>query len=252
MEFAPLLAAGLTRGEAKVYRALLRTGASTTGPLVAEAKVSRSKIYEILERLSEKGLVSRALKNNTKTFSPTKPSRFIDFLKRKEQEIQNQTKEMQKVLPQLEDEYQKKNITQEAEVFVGLEGLRHAREKYLSELKKGETIYFLGVPESAYEHLEAYYEEWNNRRIKKGIISYTLFTPNAREHPYVKEKKKQKHTFIKFFPPLTQSHAWTEIYPQAVVIATNYKKPMSIVVNNFYVAESYRQYFKLLWDIAKK
>ena len=54
---------GLTEGEAKVYTALLGTGSSTVGPIVKASGVASSNIYDILERLIEKGLVSFIIKS---------------------------------------------------------------------------------------------------------------------------------------------------------------------------------------------
>ena len=42
---------GLSEGETKVYLALLRLGATKTGALAANAGVSSSKVYKILDRL---------------------------------------------------------------------------------------------------------------------------------------------------------------------------------------------------------
>lgn len=46
---------GLTKSEIKVYLALLELGQSTTGPVVDKAEIASSKIYEILEKLVNKG-----------------------------------------------------------------------------------------------------------------------------------------------------------------------------------------------------
>ena len=51
MEISLLKEVGLTEGEAKVYLALLELGASTSGPIVKKSRVSRSIIYNILEKL---------------------------------------------------------------------------------------------------------------------------------------------------------------------------------------------------------
>ena len=61
-----LIRIGLTDGEAKTYLALLKTGSSSVGPIVKEAKVAYSNIYDILDRLLEKGLISFILKEKTK------------------------------------------------------------------------------------------------------------------------------------------------------------------------------------------
>ena len=58
---------GLTKGESKVYLALLRIGKSNIGPIIKEAKVSNSKVYDILDRLAQKGLVGVAIEKVTYT-----------------------------------------------------------------------------------------------------------------------------------------------------------------------------------------
>ena len=49
---------GLTDGESKVYVALLQLQTATKSAIVKESSVSSSKVYEILDRLLAKGLVS--------------------------------------------------------------------------------------------------------------------------------------------------------------------------------------------------
>ena len=62
---------GLTKGEISVYKALIKLGSSTAGPIIKEAKISPSKIYNIIERLLEKGLV----------FSGVSPDgRLVEFI----------------------------------------------------------------------------------------------------------------------------------------------------------------------------
>ena len=150
----------------------------------------------------------------------------------------------------MEQEYDLQHLQQDAEVFEGLDGLKNIREKYINSMKKGDKIFFIGVPSSAYDNLEAYYKDWNLKRIKKGIDSFTLFAHEARNHPYVKEKFVHKHTFTRFLPKNMELYSWMEIYQDTIVIAINYKKSLSIVITNKYIAETYRQYFNLLWKTS--
>lgn len=252
MNTEPLSRIGLTPGEIKVYLALLHLGTTTAGPIAKEARVARSKLYDILDRLAKKGVASHVVKNGTRLFSAADPERFTDFLRKKEEDLHAQQAAIRSIMPQLQQEYDLQQVKQEAQVFEGLEGLKNAREYQLKRMKRGDAIRFFGVPGSAYHHMEAYYEDWNSRRIAKGINSYTLFTDEARNHPYVKEKSKHKLTHIRFLPAGVLTHAWTEIYGDCVVIAINHKKPFSIVINNKYVAESYEQYFRLLWQAGNE
>lgn len=253
MNIEPLQKAGLTPGEIKVYLALLTIGETTSGPIAKEARVARSKLYDILDRLSAKGLVSHSIKNGTKHFYVDEPERFLDFLKRKEEEIKEQEKQIARILPELQNKYNLKEIHQEAKVFEGLQGLKNVRERYLKIMKeKNEPIYFFIVPESALETMELYYRDWNSRRIKEGVESYTIMTENSKKSHYVKEKLKQKKTWVKFLSKEEETYSWVEIYGDVVVIAINYGKPMSIVIKNKYIAQSYKNQFNILWKIAKK
>ena len=52
---------GLSEREARVYQALLHIGPSTITRIVNETAIPSSKIYDVLERLEHKGLVSYIL-----------------------------------------------------------------------------------------------------------------------------------------------------------------------------------------------
>ena len=56
---------GLTKGEIKVYLTLLKLRETTTGKIIEEAQISSGKIYEILDKLIKKGLVSYIIKDKT-------------------------------------------------------------------------------------------------------------------------------------------------------------------------------------------
>ena len=49
---------GLTRAEQEVYLALLRLGPSSVTPIKKQIRISASKLYEYLEKLARKGLVT--------------------------------------------------------------------------------------------------------------------------------------------------------------------------------------------------
>ncbi len=101
-EMFNLLKIGLTEGEAKVYLALSELGSSTVGPIVKKSHVAYSNIYDILNRLIDKGIVSFIIKNKTKYFRAAPPANLIDFLDKKEKQISEQKQSLQKILTDLE------------------------------------------------------------------------------------------------------------------------------------------------------
>src|SRR3989344_1358045 len=151
-EYYELLKVGLTDGKSKVYLALSELGSSTVGPVVKKSGIAYSNIYDVLDRLIKKGIVSFVIKSKTKYFQAATPKNLLIYLENKAKEISAQKDDLKKILPQLE-KLQESVKSQEAEVFIGKKGLRTAYEKMLKgKTKKDEVLYF-------YFHSQEYAEE---------------------------------------------------------------------------------------------
>ena len=57
MDIQPLEELGLTTNEAKAYIQLLKTGPVTAGNLAKKTDIHRSRVYEALERMVNKGII---------------------------------------------------------------------------------------------------------------------------------------------------------------------------------------------------
>ncbi|MBS3167954.1 hypothetical protein J4216_02435 [Candidatus Woesearchaeota archaeon] len=251
METKILEEIGLTPGEIKVYLALIGLGETTTGPIVDEARVSISKVYSILERLSKKGLVSHVVKNNVKYFKAADPNRLLIYLQEKEEHLKKQEQELKKFIPELELK-QNSAVTQEtAQVFDELRGIQTARERTLKIMKKGDEMWIIGIARTPYDKLTAYFKDYHERRFRKGIKCKYLYNEYAK-NPFGQEASKFPLSEVKYMPEEMITHAWMEIYADTVTIGINFKKTFSIVIQNQDVADSFRNYAKLLWSIAKK
>ncbi|MFA6461798.1 MAG: helix-turn-helix domain-containing protein [Candidatus Woesearchaeota archaeon] len=250
MEKEYLKEIGLTEGEIKVYLALLQLGSSSSGKIAKEAGVSRSKLYEISEKLIRKGLVSHYERNNVSYFTAAPPQRIIDFIGNKEKKLEEQKVQFEKMLPYFEGLIGKRETVKEAQVFEGTEGIKNIRETALKETKPKENFYFFGNPASGHENILGYWDDWNQRRIKKKITSWTIYNQDAQE--YGERRKKQPFTKVKYLPQKGNTHAWIEIYGDTIAIAMKHETPMSIVIHNKNVAESFKTYFKILWDVSSE
>ena len=248
MEERRLKDIGFTEGEEKVYLALLRLGSSSSGRIAKEAGVSRSKLYEILEKLGRKGLVSHYKRNNISYFQAAHPRRILDFMEKREQELKIQHRSFEKAIPFFEGLIGQKELTKEAEVYEGMEGIKNVRETALKDMKPGSIMYYFGVPASAYEHMKGYWDDWNARRVKKKIYAWILYNQDAKTFGEI--RRKMPFTKVKYFPKVGPSNAWIEIYGDRVAIAMKYQTPMSIVIDNKLVAESFKTYFNIFWDVA--
>ena len=62
MEYKILEKLGLTETESKIYMILLRLGSTHVTPVIKKAELHRATVYDVLDRLIEKGLVSYIIK----------------------------------------------------------------------------------------------------------------------------------------------------------------------------------------------
>jgi len=238
---------GLTKGESKVYLALLRIGKSRVGSIIKEAKVSNSKVYDILDRLAEKGLVGVAIEKGAKTFTAMHPNRLQEFIKLKEQELQTEKKSLAQALPQLQELYASAEKPLPAEILEGTRGIKTFCELWLKNLKHGEEIYILGAPKEA-EILIAYLTEWHERRVKKKVLAKILYNEQAKH--LAEKRKKMELTEVRYLPKEIKTDALIDISDEYVATLLFFPHPLCVVIRNKRIAASYKSYFSILWNQA--
>ena len=250
MDIKILKQIGLTDGEIKVYLALVGVGETTTGPLVKESGVSISKVYPILSRLSKKGLASYIKKGGVKYFKAADPGRLLVYLQEQQEDLKQQEKMLKQFIPQLMLKQQSVLTEETAQVFDGLRGIMTARERTLKIMKKGDEMWIVGVARTPYDRLISYFPEYHRRRIAKGIRCKYLYNECARK-PFGEKSASYKLSEVRYMPKGMITHASMEIYADTVTIGLNSKKSFSVVIQNQEVADSFRNYAKLLWSLAK-
>ena len=239
--------AGFTQNEVKTYLCLLKIGKATSYTIVKEAGISSGKIYETLDRLIERGLVSYVLINGKKHFQAADPERLLDYMKKKEYEIHGEIEAIARILPVLRQEKKPKEETN-AEIFEGISGIKTVYELMLRETEPNQTIFILGAPKEAGERLDAYFDNFNKRRIERNIQLKIILNHS---HPREKKLKLIKKTLVKVFPRNITTPSWINIFGDYVATFSLTDKPIVFLLQNKKTAESYRQYFQLMWKIAR-
>ncbi len=79
---------GLSKNEAKVYATLVQLGCTSVGKIAKVCKVYRPNVYDALERLKQKGLVTCIPTEGTKLFQAAEPTSLLNWLREKEGEVQ--------------------------------------------------------------------------------------------------------------------------------------------------------------------
>jgi len=241
---------GLTRGEIKVYLALNKLGESTIGPIGKESKVSKSKIYDILDKLIEKGLVGYIIKAGTKYFTANDPHMILGYLSKKEDELKDIKKEINEILPQLITQRASSSKKRIAEIYEGYEGMKAIREELTMNLKPGEDLLVLGAPRIANEKWEGWLLDFHRRRLQKKIGMRIIYNSDAKE--YGKIRSKWKLTKVRYMPNDMVNPNWIDIFSDAVLIAIILKEPITFVVRDKEFADSFKAFFEIMWKNSNK
>ncbi len=234
---------GLTKGEAKVYLALIELGSTTVGPLVKKSYVAYSNIYEILNRLIEKGLVSYIVKSRTKYFQAASPQCFSDYFKKKEQDLKLQKEDFSKILPRLLN-IQTSTSNESVEVFIGLKGLKTAYEKLFSGLEKNEENLFFYIHDKKYgDQADTFY--FNIHDLIKSYKNRGVSNEEGRKSEF--NKKVKYIRYVNFPIPGNM-----EVGGENMLIIS-WEKPVSaILIHSPSIAENFRKYFYEVWEKSKR
>ena len=242
---------GLTDSEAKVYLALLKIGEFTSkGAILKEARIAPSKVYHILDKLMDKGLVSTITKNNIKRFAAAPPERIKDYLAIKKQELAEEEKTAEQLLPRFQSLYQAFREKTTAEIFIGWQGLETVYSTVLTGLKKGEYAYVLGASQGVNpEKTKRFFLKYGVIAHRKGITVKTIFNATARQ--YVADMEKEANTTFnkKFLFKTTPVEIAVAKDVTAIVMLK--AEPIVILIRDKETAESFVTYFEELWKQAK-
>ncbi len=238
---------GLTNSEIKVYLALLKLGSSKKGPIVKEAGITSSKIYEVIDKLVEKGLASFVVKERVRYFNAAPPSRIKDYLSEKEAKLKKQEIEFGEFLPQLELMSKLTEKQNDAEIYRGWKGMQTVYNDLLESLKPKEHYFVFGASKGLdLDKVKSFYTRFNEKAQQKKLVANIIFNEQARGNiPNVGKTGR-----VKFLNQTTPAEIL--IYANKTAIVLLEKEPLVILVRGESISESFKQYFDVLWKIANR
>lgn len=239
MEIGILQETGLSLTEAKVYLALLDIGSGLAGEITKKSELNRTNVYDALERLITKGLVSYVISANRKVFEPVTPIKLKEILKERENKLDS-------IMKELEERYKSSKTKEEATIFKGKKGIKSIFEDILKEKKE---LFVYGAENKFAELLPAYQKDWNRDRAKLRISLRIIYNEKVKK---IKIAEKLKLTEMRFLPKDYDFPSTILIYGNKVVTIAWSELPVGFMIKSPEVVKSNNNFFKILWKIAKK
>ena len=225
---------GLSRSESIIYLSLIKLGDITVKEISKDTGFHRTNIYDILEQLKEKGLVSFSKKGKVLYYKSTNPQNLYNLLEEKKEILNDLMPDLEK-LNSLNKE--KINVS----VFKGKEGMKAVFNDMREEQKE---ILGLGIKGQLREYLPIYAKQFL-RDIKLNKVNYYGLYDK-------KENVSPIFTEVRLLPKNITIPVATHIYSNKVLITIWEPDLIAILIEAKEISETYKSHFNLLWNISKK
>jgi HTH-type transcriptional regulator, sugar sensing transcriptional regulator len=208
-------------------------GSSKVGEIVKESRVSYSKIYDVLERLGLKGLVSHKTINKIRYFQAVEPYRLYDYIERKEDDVRHQRqnsecKNIECIIPQL-SRFASMEKRSSYEIFIGEKAIRTAHEILLSNAQQGLRYFYP-------------YDDYHD--IASSLYLRGIRTKNFMNSLHFKEIPKDvTMRFVQFPLPGT-----IDIFNGKILIV-DWKSVIGISISSKEIASYFEKYFDSVWSV---
>ncbi len=223
---------GLTETESIIYYSVLKLGTCTVKDISKECGFHRTNIYDILEQLKEKGLVTFFKEGKTMKYRASDPHNLYSLLREKQEVLDN-------IFPEIKKLHKRTAEAIEVEVYKGDEGMKAS---FRDMLKEGKPLYAFGVKGQLREKLPVFAQQWLRDAKNKKLPYYAIYTENP--PPY--------YTDVRYVSQELSGPVATFIYGDKININIWEPTLTAIVIKSKLVAQMYKKHFDLLWKIAKK
>lgn len=234
---------GLTETEIKVYLALLSLGATSAGKVFYETGIHRKNLYDALNKLTSKGLVTYVKENKIKFFQAKNPENLLNYIEEQKLKIEEKKTEIQKLIPELKSKFNSLTPEIEAEIYRGEEGIK----TILRECLNYKEVLFIGATGDVENRLPYFWPNYNKKREKLKCNWKLLLVHESKDKSIIKSKYYE----YKVLPKILSGLNVIYIYGDYVANVLWLEKPLAFVTKHKTLADNYRKYFNYLWKNIK-
>jgi sugar-specific transcriptional regulator TrmB len=245
-----LASLGLSETEALMYLALVRHSPCFVAPLVQETQKHRQIVYNALEALQKRNLVTRSLRNGKYLYELNDPSRLMTIVEEQEEAAKT-------VIAAVKDQI--RSSGEQVETLRGIEGYKLAISGLLrSAEENGDYLILNSIAGEFLKITSSFRRNFIERlgRVKEsgGQIKVLTYTEHAKAH---REKELGKLFFgepfeVRVLTDMPTPPQTTWISGESVYTRNRLADPLIVHTKSPDLAGRYREYFHALWGRAEE
>jgi sugar-specific transcriptional regulator TrmB len=248
MDSTTLEKIGLTKNESITYLALARSGLIKTSEILQISGLNSGRIYDTLESLKHKGLVSESVIDGIKHFAASSPNQLKEYYLQRLNQLRNEEPIIEDAIRDLNKIRNTTIAESRSVIYTGLRGLRTAVDEAFEGVNNDEEILGMGVTSLKDDSINRFWANWQQKRITEKIVAKHLFSEKSDYYIKFKKMKYTESKILKGMTPVT-----VDIFGTKTVLIMNYKEPIScILIQDDNTVQSFRHFFFQLWKIARE
>lgn len=234
--------------ETLVYLTILELGSAKVNEIAKKAEINRTTVYDVLEGLVHKGLVSKYKKGQTTFFNVLDPKQLLTYLDREKEEkakiIAQQKKKVEEIIPELVSLQNIYTDKPKVQMFEGEKGMREAYEDTLSS--KDMILAYANV-ETMHKGLPNFFPEYYKRRAEKKIFIRAIIPVNELSIERSKHDREEMRE-TRFLPDKEMTFTpEVNLYNNKMLVAS-WAEKIAIIIESRELVELQKIVFGITWN----
>ncbi len=246
MDLSELKEVGLSDGQVKVFGAVLDLGNTGIQGIQEKTGLERRAIYDVLNKLIEKGFISYIVEKGKRTYQCTHPKNLGEAIDKKQEELAK----LQNKLPEINDLFNFAKPPIGAEVYRGNEAMK----ALLNEALGHKATYWIGgnsgVEVSTTPSMKRWFHHWMKKRVEKKRIMYDLVDYGTHLQGLLPGKLAlHKKNYYKYcaLPKDLRSPMVIIMFGNKVAQVLWSKQSFAFVLESKEIKDSFMKYFNYFW-----
>ena len=246
-----LLQLNMTEKEIIVYISALQLGESSIPLLSKETGFSRGTVYDLVEKLKNRGFLAEIKKGKKRQFIPESPTnKLYKILDAKQDQFKKTQREIEDILPILQSINVKEDFKPQIRTYFGEKGFKQVWDEIFSY--EGKNFLSIARIETFLTFSgQEFLNEIISRKKKLGFASRAI---NEDSLPAQKMKSvdasANRETRLapkEFMFPSTEI-----IFGDKIAMFSTQKENIILLIESKDFAETHRAYFEMMWKLLEK
>lgn len=249
IHYPVLTSLGLTEAEALVYEILLENGPKTAHELVTLTELARGHLYNTLQSLKKRTLVTEDTTKAKTVFRAEDPACLHTLATTSLRTAQQVSAHLTAVLPTLTSAYNLSTHKPVVQIFEGLEGAEEAIADTLT-VKSGIIRAFLDAA-AITGTLKKANKKYVRQRLQAGITKRILAADTTKARAFFTSNPLEQ-TEVRFLSKLPDGfHSTMQLYGGNILYITlRETKMISVIMRDPDIARMHQEQFDWLWEKA--